>query len=203
MPQPITIRAFTVADKDEVQQLLIESYSQYEAVFRSPEAWSEYVMTMRASVDNPNVERILVATKGPNIVGTVQLFESGDKAYQRPGLVINHPVIRLLAVHPNARGQGVAQRLIKESLKIATAKGADYLYLHSGDIMSQAIKLYEWLGFKRDESKEFLNGESLVKCFRFDLKKECGRFDETGAGKTINRDSQAFAPASRAVKRGV
>jgi GNAT superfamily N-acetyltransferase len=203
MPQPIVVRTYTPEDRNVVQELLIESYGQYESVFRSPEAWSEYVTTMRASVDNPNVERILVATKGPNIVGTLQLFESGDKAYQRPEIAINHPVIRLLAVHPNARGQGVAQLLIEESLKIATAKGADYLYLHSGDIMNQAIKLYQWLGFRRDESKEFSNGESLVKCFRFDLNEERGRLGETGAGNKANRDSQVSASAPRAVERGI
>jgi hypothetical protein len=43
------------------------------------------------------------------------------------------------------------------------------LYLHSSDKMHQAIRLYEWFGFKRDQTKEFQNQEILVKCFRFDL----------------------------------
>jgi hypothetical protein len=41
--------------------------------------------------------------------------------------------------------------------------------LHSGDKMQKAIRLYEWLGFKRDQTKEFKYNDILVKCYRLDL----------------------------------
>jgi ribosomal protein S18 acetylase RimI-like enzyme len=75
----------------------------------------------------------------------------------------------LLGVHPHARGRGVAQELLKASINYAKELGAVSLYLHSSDRMDKAIRLYEWLGFKRDETKEFQNQEILVKCYRFDL----------------------------------
>lgn len=161
-------------DKETVRQLLIDSYNQYGEHYPNPESWLEYLENIRSSVDNPEIDRILVAKSGPFVLGSLQLFETSEKAYGKPELEIFSPIVRLLAVHPAARGHGVAQALLKESLQYAKAKGADYLYLHSGEIMHKAIRLYEWLGFKRDTSKEFFNKDVLVKCYRFDLHEEGG-----------------------------
>ncbi len=68
-------------------------------------------------------------------------FRSSEKAYQRPELQIYFPIIRLLAVHPEARGRGVAQELLKASVHYAKSKGQPTLYLHSGDRMHKAIRL--------------------------------------------------------------
>jgi GNAT superfamily N-acetyltransferase len=155
---------------ETVRRLLVESYQQYEHAYKDPQLWDDYLTNIKASVDNPDVKKILVAKSEEHILGTLQLFESSDKAYQKPELEIFSPIIRLLAVHPQARGLGVAQALIKAGVQFAKSQGADKLYLHSSDKMQKAIRLYEWLGFKRDETKEFRNNDILVKCFRLDLK---------------------------------
>lgn len=156
---------------EAVRRLLVESYQQYEHAYTNPQLWDSYLTNIKASVDNPDVKKILVAKSEDHILGTLQLFDSSETAYQKPDLEIFSPIIRLLAVHPQARGRGVAQALIKASVQFAKSQGADQLYLHSSDKMQQAIRLYEWLGFKRDETKEFRNNDILVKCFRLDLKK--------------------------------
>jgi GNAT superfamily N-acetyltransferase len=156
-------------EKEEVRRILVESYQQYAHSYTNHDLWIEYLSNIKASVDNPDVDKILVAKSNQQILGTLQLFESSEKAYQRPELNIFSPIIRLLAVHPTARGRGVAQELLKAGAEYAKAKGATKLYLHSGDRMSKAIRLYEWLGYKRDHSKEFMNNDILVKCFRLDL----------------------------------
>ncbi|MFK3938359.1 GNAT family N-acetyltransferase [Alkalihalobacillus sp. NPDC078783] len=172
MEQTVKVSTLLVQEKETVNQLLVDSYSQYEEVFRSPEAWDNYINQIKTSLDNPNVEQVLVAKHGSTIVGSIQMFESGDKAYNRDELSIEHPVIRLLAVHPEARGLGVAQVLLRESLERAAAKGAKRLYLHTGDIMEKAWALYEWLGFERDATNEFRNGDSVVRCYYYDLHKD-------------------------------
>lgn len=169
MEQPVKVSHLLVHEKETVNQLLIDSYRQYEEVFRSPEAWENYINQIKVSLDNPNLEQVLVAKHGSTIVGSIQLFASGDKAYNREELSIDQPVIRLLAVHPNARGLGVAQVLLRESLERAAAKGASRLYLHTGEIMEKAWALYEWLGFERDATNEFKNGDSVVRCYYYDL----------------------------------
>lgn len=165
----LQIERLIETDKETVRRLLIESYQQYEKEFTNKEAWKDYIEHISRSIDNPNIDRILVAKQKEKPVGTLQLFQNAEAAYGRPELDIHAPIVRLLAVHPKARGQGAAKALLKESLLYAKSLGADHLYLHSGDIMQKAIQLYEWLGFKRDFSKEFCNGDVHVKCFRYDL----------------------------------
>jgi GNAT superfamily N-acetyltransferase len=169
MIKQIIIDEIKEEEKEKVRHLLVESYQQYAHTYTNQESWKEYLVNIKASVDNPDVDKILVAKSGQQILGTLQLFESSEKAYQRPELYIFSPIIRLLAVHPTARGRGVAQELLKAGADYAKSKGATQLYLHSGDRMAKAIRLYEWLGFKRDQSKEFMNNDILVKCFRLDL----------------------------------
>jgi GNAT superfamily N-acetyltransferase len=177
MTDNIQILDMLEEDKESVRQLLIESYRQYEQDYQNPEVWSEYLKNIAASVDNPDVDRILVAKSDQDILGTLQLFDSSEKAYNRPELNIFSPIVRLLAVHPKARGRGIAKKLLEESIRYAHSKGAENLYLHSSDKMQKAIQLYEWLGFTRDISKDFQNHDILVKCFRFDIKKKVSIYE--------------------------
>lgn len=169
MINQITIEEIKEEEKEAVRHLLIESYSEYKDSFYNPTAWKEYSAAIQSSIDNPDIDKILVAKIEQQILGTLQLFGSSEKAYQRPELQIVSPIIRLLAVHPQARGRGVAQELLKAGVHYAKSKGASKLYLHSGDVMKKAIRLYEWLGFKRDQKKEFINNGHLVKCYRLDF----------------------------------
>lgn len=168
MASVIEIDKLQITEKEAVIQLLLESYEQYANDF-SPEGWQEYVRSIKASLENPNIDQVLVAKSGEKILGSLQLFENAVAAYQNTSIEITNPIIRLLAVSPEARGKGIAQALLKESVRYAKAKGADYLYLHSSDTMKNAVRLYEWFGFKRDESKDFHAENVHVKCFRLEL----------------------------------
>jgi len=149
--------------------VLVESYAQYEKEYENLADWASYLSDIRASVGNPNAETILVAKRGDEILGGLQLFTDAEKAYGLPELNIQSTIVRLLGVHPNGRGLGVAKKLLHESFAFARNRQDQALYLHSGDIMQAAINLYLSLGFVRDESKEFYKGDKLVKSFRYDL----------------------------------
>ncbi|GGA23012.1 GNAT family N-acetyltransferase [Psychrobacillus lasiicapitis] len=168
MASVMTIDTLKVADKEAVVELLVESYGQYKNDF-STAVWQAYLESIKRSLDNPSIDKVLVAKSEGEFLGTLQLFTNSEAAYQRPELGIVDPIVRLLAVSPKARGKGIAKALLKESASYAKEKGASYLYLHSGENMTQAIRLYEHLGFKRDESKEFQNADVHVKCFRLEL----------------------------------
>ncbi|MCY1186320.1 hypothetical protein D9M73_271820 [compost metagenome] len=110
-----------------------------------------------------------MAKRGNEILGGLQLFTDSEKAYGLPELTIHSTIVRLLGVHPQGRGLGIAKKLLHESFAFARARQDQALYLHSGDIMQVAINLYLSLGFVRDESKDFRKGDTLVKGFRHDL----------------------------------
>lgn len=169
MGSQVIVGELVIEDKEAVRQLLVESYQQYESAYKDPAAWQSYTRDIRAAVDNPNVDKILVAKKNSTIVGTMQLFRSSEKAYGKPELEIESPIIRLLAVHPSARGIGVAQALLMEGVSNAQTFGATAIYLHTTDAMHKAIQLYEKFGFRRDVSKEFMKNNLSIKCYRFDL----------------------------------
>ena len=169
MSNQIVVVELKEEDKEIVRQVLVESYLQYEPDYTNRQVWEDYLAEITASIDNPRVDKILVAKSNQEVLGTLQLFDSSEKAYAKPELGIFSPIIRLLGVHPKARGRGVAQELLKASVDYAKEMGSTDLYLHSSDRMHRAIRLYEWFGFKRDQSKEFESHDILVKCYRLDL----------------------------------
>lgn len=169
MTSVLTIDTLKENEKEAVGRLLVESYAQYKDSYAKLQDWLDYASDLAASVNNPNVAKFLVAKDGEGVLGTLQLFSDSEMAYNKPDLEIYSPIIRMLAVSPTARGKGIAQALLKESINYAHEIGAKHIYLHTSDKMSKAIRLYEYLGFKRDTSKEFNKLNFLVKCYRLDI----------------------------------
>ncbi|MFD1607961.1 GNAT family N-acetyltransferase [Oceanobacillus luteolus] len=165
---PVSVNELLREDMENVRRVLIESYQQYESYF-PPQAWEDYLKRIVSSIDNPNVDKILVAKLDQEVLGTLQLFQSGEKAYAIPELKIEAPIIRLLGVHPRARGRGVGHALLNTVIHDAKALGESSIYLHTTDFMHHAIKIYEKLGFKREVSKDFSRGNIVSKCYRLDL----------------------------------
>ncbi|MEI4769764.1 GNAT family N-acetyltransferase [Psychrobacillus sp. FJAT-51614] len=166
----IVVEILNEADKERVQKLLVDSYLQYENGFDDPKFWEGYLEDIITSVDSPDVDKILVARDEQEILGTVQLFETAEKAYAGHPLDIHAPFIRLLGVHPNARGRGVARKLLDACLDYAREKEAKSIYLFTGDSMVKAIRLYEYYGFVRDFEEESKLGDMAgARCYRFDL----------------------------------
>lgn len=169
MVQTLVVTPMRAQEKECARNVLLASYAQYEESFRATGDWEEYVKEMSASIDNPNVKKVLLAKDETGILGCLQLFTSGEKAYEIKDITIDAPVVRFLGVLPTARGKGVARALLVEALRFTKEASAPSLYLHTSDRMEAAIRLYTKFGFQRDESKEFYKGETLVKCYRYDL----------------------------------
>ncbi|MER2106707.1 MAG: GNAT family N-acetyltransferase [Solibacillus sp.] len=165
----ITIEQLKEHEKAQYTEVLLESYAQYEQFYTSQEAWQAYVTDIRNSVHEADFADIFVAKNDEEILGGLHLFVGAEKAYGRPELQIDGTVIRLVGVHPKARGLGIAKKLLHESFAFARARGDEYIHLHSTDLMDVAIQLYLKLGFIRDTSKEFMKNDILVKSFKYKL----------------------------------
>ncbi|GAA0305150.1 GNAT superfamily N-acetyltransferase [Gracilibacillus halotolerans] len=168
MNNQIIVKELVSEDAEAVRLLLIESYQQYEHYF-TPQAWEEYSNRIVSSIDNPNVDIIFVAELEQRVVGTLQLFRSGVEAYEIPELQIQAPIIRLVAVHPEARGRGVGNVLLNNAIQKVKALGESSIYLHTTDFMVHAVQLYKKLGFQRDKTNDFSRGNMVSKCYRLDL----------------------------------
>ncbi|MCT6817445.1 MAG: N-acetyltransferase, partial [Lysinibacillus fusiformis] len=84
----IVIEHLQEEDYAKYLEVLVESYGQYEKDYKDPENWASYLNDIRASVGNPNAETILVAKRGDEILGGLQLFTDAEKAYGLPELNI-------------------------------------------------------------------------------------------------------------------
>jgi GNAT superfamily N-acetyltransferase len=109
----------------------------------------------------PNVERIerlladpavtvLVAMEGQEIIGTTTVI-----VYTTPFWIKAR--LDEVVVDASARGKGVGEALIKESLDVARKNGAQVVELQSGrgPRRAAAHRLYERLGFKIRDSDLF------------------------------------------------
>ena len=67
-----------------------------------------------------------------------------DKAVTLPW-----PELRLLAVPPDQRGQGIGAALVRECIEGARRSGVKILALHTTDMMRTAMRMYERLDFAR------------------------------------------------------
>jgi GNAT superfamily N-acetyltransferase len=165
----VTIRQAEPADRDATREVLLDAYGQYASVLSEP-YWIQYRDSILASLEGAETKERLVAVLDGEVVGSVFLFDSSEAAYGRQDLQIHSPIIRLLAVSQKARGYGVATELIRASAKLARDWGAETLHLHTSDMMDSAVRLYERLGFERAFDKDIMNGETLVKSYRLQLK---------------------------------
>lgn len=122
-------------------------------------------------VDNPATDLITARTHSGELLGSVIYF-SDMKFYGSGGTattLLNTSGLRLLAVNPEARGNGVGRALTQKCIELAREKQRTQVVLHTTQYMNSAWALYENMGFKRFEEIDFLQGELPVSGFRLVL----------------------------------
>ncbi len=107
------------------------------------------------------VER-LVAVDTTGIIGSVLLYPPLANAYDRVEVDTPAPEVRLLAVLPRVRGQGVGNALMDECVRRAREMGATQLGLHTMDVMQAAMRMYEHMGFVHTPTLDFRPTEGIL-----------------------------------------
>ena len=88
---------------------------------------------------------IFLALAGDNAVGFVQLYPCFSSTAMKPMWILND-----LFVSPQARRHGTAQALMERAEQWARETGSDGLWLETAVDNLTAQRLYERLGWKRD-----------------------------------------------------
>jgi ribosomal protein S18 acetylase RimI-like enzyme len=91
---------------------------------------------------------VLVAEEAGSITGAVTFFPDAAQAHQGHWPA-GAGALRLLAVRPEARGQGYGTLLTKACLDRARELKIATIFLYTGTFMTAARHLYEKLGFQR------------------------------------------------------
>jgi ribosomal protein S18 acetylase RimI-like enzyme len=158
------------ADADAILTLTLAAYAQY-ADGLGP-LWPLYRDNITQTLARVGAAEQVVAEREGVVVGAVLLYPHGAPLPTREeaGALARWPEVRLLAVPPAQRGQGIGDALMRECMRRARSAGAEGLTLHTTDMMQAAMRLYQRLGFTRAPALDFSPGPGItVKGFRLPL----------------------------------
>ena len=149
----LLIRNARREELDEVSLLLKDAYRQYENFFR-PETWKSYledIMDVRSRLGKSD---LIVAELDCRLAGCVTLYLDGSESFPEawPG---GWAVVRLLAVHPAYRGQGIGRALMEECIRRCRQTKIAAIGLHTTEIMDVALQMYERMDFVRVPKFDF------------------------------------------------
>ena len=147
----VTLREARSGDRDAIVEVTLAAYQEYAS---QVPIWGPYRQNILATLANPRPATQLVAERDGTIVGTVLLYPAGPAGAAAPGQG-RWPEVRLLAVAPSARGQGVAHALMQECVRRAREAKADALTLHTMSAMQAALRLYTRMGFQPAPELDF------------------------------------------------
>lgn len=144
---PLTIRDALTTDFDDIALLSVDAYREYSE-WLSSEDWDKMKMNLSNVSKVPNQAKLIVALQDHELVGSV--------TYYYPGTSTNRlfqpewASLRMLAVSPKYRGQGIGRRLTEECIQRAKRDQAEVIGLHTSELMVTARRMYEKLGFQQD-----------------------------------------------------
>jgi ribosomal protein S18 acetylase RimI-like enzyme len=183
----LRIRDARPRDTGAIEALTLGAYQQYAAAM--PAHWAAYRRNIRATLAS-----VEVAEKGKRLVGAVLLYPAATSGLSRR--LRTAPEVRLLAVAPAARGQGIGAALMRECVARARRSGATALTLHTNDVMQAAIRLYERLGFQRAAELDFRPAPDLtIKGYSLDL-------EGTTSKRRFSMSPKQKAAARPSIKKG-
>ena len=165
----LKIRDASREDRDAARKITLSAFQEYAAVM-PPQRWEGYRENILATMRDPAPAQHIVAEKEGIILGSVLLFPPGTAFSNAEEGPITCPEVRLLAVAPEAREQGIGTALMMECIRRARGLGANCLNLHTTDMMQVAMRMYERMGFIRAPELDFHPDPSVtVKAYRLDL----------------------------------
>ncbi|MDX6198426.1 MAG: hypothetical protein QOJ79_1577 [Actinomycetota bacterium] len=141
------IRAVRPEEYDAVGELTARVY--LDEGYGSP----AYEPRLRDVAGRDAAAHVLVAALDRRVVGAVTLAPHGSEWAEaaEPG----DAVIRMLAVHPDVRGAGTGEALVRACLDLARALGCARIRLSTEPTMTVAHRLYERIGFVRTPTDDW------------------------------------------------
>ena len=148
----LLIRGAQSTDYGAIRDVVIAAYAQDAGVL-GPDMFSRYLADLLDLETHATYGRLLVAETTEGIRGFAAFYP--DASVQGFGLPSGWAGGRALAVHPGARGHGVAQALLATVERLAVAAGAPVFAFHTASFMTSALSLYERLGYRRAPEYDF------------------------------------------------
>ncbi len=154
----IHYRVGTEKDSNQLLDLGIIAYGQYKTVL-SPDNWDVFNTNLHNKqrlLDLLSVAQCFVAEDESHIIGMAYIIPSGNPVrFFKP----EWSYIRMVAVHPDYEGRGIARALTKMCIHQALQNKEKIIALHTSEFMDAARHIYVQLGFTVLEEIEPLFGK--------------------------------------------
>ncbi len=137
------IRSFQPDDAPQVNALALAAFAQYQDAYHD---WPVFQSKIAQMATLAEAGEIVVAEVAGQITGAVAYI--GPGAPKADFFQAKWPIMRMLVVAPQARGQGIGHTLAQECLRRAERDSAPCFALHTSKIMNVALPMYERMGFK-------------------------------------------------------
>jgi GNAT superfamily N-acetyltransferase len=152
-PQPVPlVRDAVPADYPAIREVVIAAYRQY-ADLLALDVFSPYLADVLDLDKHARHGRLFVVEADGWVCGFGAFYP--DATVQGLDWPAGWASGRALAVHPAARGHGVARTLLATCERLAREAGAPVFAFHTASFMSKAIALYERLGYRRAPEFDF------------------------------------------------
>ena len=146
------VRDAVPADYPAIREVVIAAYRQY-ADLLTLDVFSPYLADVLDLEKHARHGRLFVVEVDGWVCGFGAFYP--DATVQGVGWPAGWASGRALAVHPAARGHGIARTLLATCEGLAREAGAPVFAFHTASFMTKAIALYERLGYRRAPEFDF------------------------------------------------
>lgn len=149
----VSLRRFVAGDMHWLAARHQDLYSREEGFDDSYGPLIAAVLHEFCGSHDPMYERGWIATKGPQRIGSVFCLKETGKLAR----------LRLFLLTPEARGQGLGKRLLRESMGFARQAGYHEMVLHTHESRRSSGSLYRAFGWQMSDSRPvFSFGVNLI-----------------------------------------
>ncbi|MGH7390406.1 MAG: GNAT family N-acetyltransferase [Candidatus Rokuibacteriota bacterium] len=165
----IVVRDAKDDDLDAAGEVMVAAYAEY--LPPDPTGpWLAYREEIRDVRSRLAMATLVVAEDRGRILGAITYFPDAGKE-EHAAWPPAWAAIRLLAVHPEARGRGAGRLLTEDCIRRARTAGRRAVGLHTTPFMAVARAMYERMGFTRVPEHDFWPMPELhVMAYRLDLR---------------------------------
>lgn len=159
----IKFREGNIEDKEQLKELAINSYGQFQKVL-TEENWNKLYENLKAESSYTNILNIakcFVCEIENEIIGVAYIVPSGNPTHIFEN---NWSYIRMVGVNPKYRGNGISKKLTQNCIDYATENGETIIALHTSEFMNAARHIYESLGFKKIKELKPIFGKRYWLC---------------------------------------
>lgn len=143
----LSYREGTINDVDQLQELGILAYGQFQSSLTADnwEIFNGNLQDKQKFIDILKIAKCFMCLDSDTIVGVAYIIPSGNPTDLFKS---EWSYIRMVAVNPKYRGNGIARTLTEMCIAFAKQTNEKTIALHTSEFMDAARHIYESKGFK-------------------------------------------------------